>query len=138
HFAVGANGSAQADGVRVDLQAVDNVEAAQGIQTAGVTTQSRNGLEPAVTRLTETGINLDSFEVVAGSQVPGANIHAFAVNFGRTELVIRQSSSQRTVGVAQTGGQSASVALVAVLLFELLRTFSIEGVANTKLEAREV
>src|SRR5690606_13252820 len=60
--------------------------------------------------------------------------------------VIRQSDSQGTISVAQTGRYSLPVQIVVVdrhatngdFTIPTLRTISVEGVTNTKLEAREV
>src|SRR5690606_29318931 len=61
---------------------------------------------------------------------------------GSLHAVIRQTHSQRAVSVTQTSGPGLAVQVIvvetALVGVPVLRTVSVERVANTKLEAREI
>src|SRR5690606_20123954 len=117
-----------------------------------------------VTRLTESQVSLDDFEVVGSAQVPCldgrvlATVNSSGVADNRTtqgvgtntgravfssstldlERVVRQSNSQGAVCVAKTGRDGTLVGVISARFFPLLAAVNVERVADAELEAREV
>src|SRR5690606_39115580 len=97
-------------------------------------------VHPAVTRLTEAQVQLDDFEVVAQTDVPGLDLVGASqgVHGVVLDLIVGQSDAQGAVGVTQTSGDALVVGIDDVVDIPALAARGVEGVANAELEAGEV
>src|SRR5690606_25761875 len=157
HQLASAQRCGHANHVGVNLQAASCSECTQSRLTGDALS-----LEQAVLGLASSQMQLHDFEVVSQTEVVGPDV--FGVGAGDRALnntrirvhsvrtsndiggslhaIIRQSHSQRAVSVTQTSGPGLAVQVIvvetALVGVPVLRTVSVERVANTKLEAREI
>src|SRR5690606_28218888 len=85
-------------------------------------------------------VQLDHFEVVASTNVPGLDLVGTGDSFHGVvlDLIIGQSNTQGAVHVAQTGSDTLVVGIVETVVVKGLTSGGVEGVTNAELEAGEV